>query len=203
MSATYMSTAATDRPLFNRILIANGNPDTLGLYCRALDDVADAVMASDDGAEALGKAVCHPPDLVIIESRLRRIDGLVLCGLLRDDPLTRHASIIVLTAASHVHELSRAHRAGADRVLLNPCPPGRLRAAAQDLGGSRRCPPPPATPRLMPPALLCPSCLTPLHFETSVVTGVKATREQTDNLRCPQCGPYEYRHRTRTLMPIL
>ena len=114
------------------ILIAAGDPDTRALY-RAVLDSRYAVVECDDGAEALGKAICDRPDLIITESRLSRIDGLSLCRLLRTDPATRSAPIILISNTETPGEDLRAKSAGADRTLAKPFTPETLALAVRDV----------------------------------------------------------------------
>jgi CheY-like chemotaxis protein len=57
------------------------------------------------------------------------------------------------------------------------------------------------TPPASPPALVCPSCDSPLTYEQSHVGGVSERHaEQWDHYVCPEsCGVFQYRQRTRTL----
>jgi CheY-like chemotaxis protein len=115
------------------VLIVDGDPDTLALYRAIFSPLSDEVHEAEDGAEALGKAICHRPGLIITATQLRRIDGLALCQLLRQDPATRSATIVVLTSAASPADAVRAMRAGADRVLAIPCTPEALVEVAQAL----------------------------------------------------------------------
>lgn len=53
-------------------------------------------------------------------------------------------------------------------------------------------------PQTPAPALFCPSCDRPLHYETTVTGGVSPA-ERWDYLRCVEHGQFCYRHRTRRL----
>jgi len=169
---------------------------------------------SSDGRVALAKAIGQRPDVVVTETRLAGIDGYQLCTLLRRDPDTCGAAIVVVTEDSEPNEIERALAAGADTVLLQPCPSERLLAEAQRLlesrdtaqsdrplrrpakgtlvsgeavrpPGAARLGPPNLGPPAPPPELLCPECLSPLVFERSHVGGVRhAGREQWDEFRC-------------------
>jgi hypothetical protein len=50
------------------------------------------------------------------------------------------------------------------------------------------------------PQLLCPMCDRPLVYRQTVIGGVKPI-ERWDYYECRQCGPFQYRDRTRTLRP--
>jgi CheY-like chemotaxis protein len=112
------------------ILIVDGDADTRMLYRTLLTGVAGTIIEADDGAEALGKAVCRQPDVILTETRLRRIDGYTLCTYLRRERLTRSAAIVVVTGAARPAEIARAEGAGADEVLVKPFLPDALLAAA-------------------------------------------------------------------------
>jgi two-component system, chemotaxis family, chemotaxis protein CheY len=115
------------------ILIAAGDPDTRALYHAVLDEPVYTIVECDDGAEALGQAICGRPDLIVAEARLARIDGVSLCSLLRTDPVTRSTSIIVITAPENPSEAVRAMIAGADRALAKPFTPDTLASAVRDV----------------------------------------------------------------------
>jgi two-component system, chemotaxis family, chemotaxis protein CheY len=61
------------------------------------------------------------------------------------------------------------------------------------------------TPPASPPALVCPSCDSPLIYERSHVGGVsERQREQWDEFACrASCGVFQYRHRTRTVRRVV
>jgi hypothetical protein len=52
-----------------------------------------------------------------------------------------------------------------------------------------------------PPQLMCPTCLRPLVYRETVMSGRPAP-ERWDYFACPRCGAFEYRHRTNRLKPI-
>jgi two-component system phosphate regulon response regulator PhoB len=111
------------------ILIVDEDADTRTLYRTLFTGVVGTIIEAEDGAEALGKAVCRQPDVILTETRLRRIDGYTLCTYLRRERLTRSAAIVVVTGASRPAEIARAGGAGADEVLVKPFLPDALLAA--------------------------------------------------------------------------
>jgi two-component system response regulator MprA len=74
-------------------------------------------LFAEDGDGALSQARTTPPDIVITEILVPRLDGLALCRQLKRDPRTADVSVLVLSilAAS-----GRAREAGADAFLLKP-----------------------------------------------------------------------------------
>ena len=187
-----------------RILVVEPDPDTRAFYreCLGRDDVT--VVEAADGREALVKALAHPPTLVVTDLRLPLLDGHALCGILRQDRLTAHVAVLVVTADARPERLELVRQAGADAVIVKPITPKALVEAAQRLlqqGGhlcgaptddrdalEGRAPGPaprttltrmhqrfaPTTPPHAPPALFCPTCDAPLRYEQSQVGGVSS-----------------------------
>jgi CheY-like chemotaxis protein len=227
-----MQSATTAQPLVHTvpsILIVDGEPDTRLLYKTVFDGLASAVVEAEDGAEALGKAICARPDVIVTDSHLRRVDGYALCALLRNDPSTRSAAIVVVTGAVLPADIARAVKAGADEVVVKPCTPEAMiaavhraiqhRSTAGDGDGFASTGPAagdaPARramksrifkrhvttmPPSTPPVLRCPNCDQTLVYQSSHVGGVSERfAEQWDHFTCPDCGVFRYRHRTRKL----
>lgn len=101
------------------VLLVDPDADTRLLYRTALEPLGAIISEAEDGADALGKAVCDPPAIVITETRLSRLDGFALCACLRRNPITAHVHIVVASASpsTPAHD---AIAAGADEVLLKP-----------------------------------------------------------------------------------
>jgi len=101
------------------ILIVEADPDTQALYGVLFPAEQYSLEVCDDGAEALGRAICRPPNLILTEARIRRIDGFALSQLLRSDPATRHVPIVMVMSTTNSAERTRALRA-ADAVISKP-----------------------------------------------------------------------------------
>jgi len=209
------------------VLVVDPHPDMRELYRTILAPMAN-VLEAEDGADALIKIASNPPNLMITETRLRRFDGFALCAFLRADPANHTTKIMVVTSEAYPSDTERALRAGADEVLVKPCAPDDVVAAAQRLlpranGTVRKNPvdivatEAPAkrrprsrtfqrvnttTPPVPPPQLHCPVCDTLLVYQQSYIGGVsERSAEQWDDFTCRNCGPYQYRQRTRKLKP--
>src|SRR5436190_24010646 len=109
-----------------RALIVDPDPFSRQLYKTALEPLTTVISEAEDGAEAIGKAIGDCPTLIVTESRLARVDGIALCTLLRQDPNTANARIIIVTDTASPSLASRAMAAGADAVLVKPCDLGQL-----------------------------------------------------------------------------
>src|SRR3954466_980513 len=108
-------------------LLADRDADSRSMYAEYLRRSAYRVEETDDGRDALARAITIQPDVVVAETRLPGINGYELCRLLRHDPATRRAAIVMVTTDALSPDLRRAETAGADAVLVKPCLPETLR----------------------------------------------------------------------------
>jgi two-component system cell cycle response regulator DivK len=104
-------------------LLIDRDMDTRRMYATYFELAHYRIEQAEDGREALAKAISHRPDIVVTDTRLPGISGLELCSLLRNDALTRHIPIVVVTGNGLELEVKRASTAGADTVFVKPCPP--------------------------------------------------------------------------------
>src|SRR5437868_697828 len=108
-------------------LLVDPDADTRAMYAEFLCRSSYEIEETDDGREALAKAISHRPDVVITETRLAGMSGLELCRLLRSDVVTRDMPILFVTGDAFEEQVKVAERAGADAVLIKPCLPETLR----------------------------------------------------------------------------
>ncbi len=87
------------------------------------------VLEAVDGQHALEKVRADPPDLVIAELRMPRLDGVELCQAMKADPATRAVPVLILTSQKDAETRRRAREAGAREVLTKPVQPQALLAA--------------------------------------------------------------------------
>jgi DNA-binding response OmpR family regulator len=78
------------------------------------------VTLAGDGEEALAAALAEPPDLILADVMMPRMDGFELVRRLRADPLTEDVSIIMLTARGLTADKLEGLTAGADDYLTKP-----------------------------------------------------------------------------------
>lgn len=95
-----------------------------------------------DGQDALEKVRADPPDLVIADMRMPRLDGSELCEALSRDAATRAVPVVILTSNKDAETRRRARAAGAREVLQKPIQPqALLEAVHRHLSPSGALPP--------------------------------------------------------------
>jgi len=78
------------------------------------------VITASDGEEALAKALVDPPDLLITDVMMPRMDGWALVKALRARPELATLPVIFLTALSSDDDRIRGFRMGADDYVPKP-----------------------------------------------------------------------------------
>jgi signal transduction histidine kinase len=78
------------------------------------------VVEAEDGEEACGLCWSEPPDLVIADVIMPRMDGFTLCRKLRAHPLTKFIPILQATALDDLASVEEAYEAGATAFVCKP-----------------------------------------------------------------------------------
>ncbi len=124
------------------ILLVEDNPDHEVLTVRALKKahVANEVIVAHDGAEALdmlfgagGKAPANP-EMVLLDLKLPKVDGLEVLEKLRAHPLTRLIPVVVLTSSDEEKDVVASYRLGANSYVCKPVDFTEFMEATRQLG---------------------------------------------------------------------
>jgi DNA-binding response OmpR family regulator len=99
------------------ILVAEDERDLNNLVRRHLEDEGHRVVQVFDGPSALQAVQQEPPDLVILDWMLPRLDGLEVCRRIRRDSIV---PILMLTARSEEIDRVLGLEVGADDYLTKP-----------------------------------------------------------------------------------
>ena len=118
------------RPL---ILLVDDDPAILRITQTFLEDVDCDIATASDGQMALDRVAENPPDLVLLDYQMPRMDGLTVCKKLKSDPRTRLIPVVIVTAAQDTGHRVLALEAGADDFLGKPVEIAELQARVRSL----------------------------------------------------------------------
>ena len=106
------------------ILVIEGDPKAQHQLRDILDGAGYRVVAASDEAEGLRLVAMEMPGLILLDVALPSTDGYQLVARIRrDESLTAHIPIIMLTAERDVEQKIKSLRAGADDYLVKPTDP--------------------------------------------------------------------------------
>jgi PAS domain S-box-containing protein len=127
--ATGHDEAPTEQPLQGlRVLVAEDNAVNMLIVGTMLRQLGAEVLEAVDGVEAVAMAVAAepPPDVVLMDLHMPRMDGLEATRQLRAGPRTGSLAVVALSAAVLEHEREQARAAGMQDFIAKP-------VTAQDL----------------------------------------------------------------------
>lgn len=127
-----------------RILLVEDNPDDEMLTLRAFakNKIANEVIVARDGAEAvdllLGEASeADPsslPELILLDLKLPKLDGLDVLRMIRNDERTRHIPVVILTSSKEQRDLVESYDRGCNSYVQKPVDFNEFADAIRNLG---------------------------------------------------------------------
>ena len=128
-------------PTEKLILLVEDNPDDVELTLRALkgSNVANRVTVAQDGVEALDYLLIpgklpRLPELVLLDLKLPRLDGLEVLRRLRADERTRLLPVVVLTSSTEEEDMVKSYSLGANSYVRKPVNFAEFADAVRNLG---------------------------------------------------------------------
>ena len=103
-----------------RVLVADDDPDILTVVKVNLELDGFEVDTAVDGEDALQRATSTPPDVIILDIMMPRMDGLTALHRLRSQAATASIPIILLTARGLPEDRVRGLELGADDYITKP-----------------------------------------------------------------------------------
>ncbi|WP_333023606.1 PleD family two-component system response regulator [Wolbachia endosymbiont of Pentidionis agamae] len=78
------------------------------------------VVVAYDGQEAIDLVIEEQPDIILLDVMMPKIDGFQVCKQLKNNPLTTHIPIVMVTALHDAEDRVHGINAGADDFLTKP-----------------------------------------------------------------------------------
>ena len=109
-----------------RLLIVDDDDDTCQLLTATFRNDCEIFQAAD-GINGLRMVLDHRPDLVILDGKMPRLDGLAVLGAIKSDAQLAHIQVVMLTGRGQFTDLERGLELGADAYFIKPVSPRILR----------------------------------------------------------------------------
>jgi len=128
------------------ILLVEDNPYDVELTLRAFEqsNIMNELVVVRDGKEALdylfgagayaGRDLGDAPEVVLLDLKLPKIDGLKVLRRMRADERTRRQPVVVLTSSSEEKDVVSSYNLGANSFVRKPVDFTQFTEAARQLG---------------------------------------------------------------------
>src|SRR5918996_3153323 len=120
-----------------RVLVVDDSAVVRRLVTARLEADGHEVTEAEDGVAGLETALAEPPDLVVLDRSMPRMDGFEVCTRLREQPETADVAILMLTDSSSEQALAEGIDRGADDFMSKPFSPRELSLRVRLLGSRR------------------------------------------------------------------
>ena len=128
------------------ILLVEDNPDDVVLTRRVFEKhrLANQIVEAHDGVEALdylfgtgahaGRDLSKQPQLVLLDIKLPKVDGIEVLRRIRSDPRTRLQPVVVLTSSNDEKDIVTSYALGANSYVRKPVDFAEFSEAVRLLG---------------------------------------------------------------------
>lgn len=128
------------------ILLVEDNPDDVDLTIRALEKnkILNKVVTACDGVEALdylfgagkyaGRDTSVLPELVLLDLKLPKVDGIDVLKKLRSNELTELLPVVILTSSKEEQDIINSYKFGANSYIRKPVDFNQFMEAVRQLG---------------------------------------------------------------------
>lgn len=110
------------------ILVIDDQLENLRTLSEILQRQGYQVRQATNGKTALQTATSQPPDLILLDIRMPKMDGYAVCAALKESPQTREIPVIFLSALGEVTDKVRAFDMGGVDYITKPFQVGEVLA---------------------------------------------------------------------------
>ena len=102
-----------------RLLVIDDEPDVVRLIRKVFTGRGHVVSTVRDGASGLARVKLEPPDVILLDSDLPKIDGAEVCRRIKLDATTGRIPVVMMTM-SYIDIYDVAAEGGPDAFLVRP-----------------------------------------------------------------------------------
>jgi CheY-like chemotaxis protein len=122
------------------ILVVEDRSDEALPLCCLLLRAGHRVNVAADGIAALQSEIADPPDVILLDLCLKKLDGFEVAAATRSVAWSRRPYIVAVTGHNDDEHRRRAKAAGIDHFLVKPVNIEELKAILQKVAPHRKLP---------------------------------------------------------------
>ncbi|BBD56745.1 MULTISPECIES: response regulator transcription factor [Planktothrix] len=117
----------------NTVMVVEDSVTQREMICGLLKENGLQVSIATDGVEALEEVQKNPPDLMVLDIVMPRMNGYELCRRLKSDPKTRDIAIVMCSSKGEEFDRYWGMKQGADAYIAKPFQPSELIGTVKQL----------------------------------------------------------------------
>lgn len=102
------------------LLVVDDDSKSRDVLALLLESHGNKVLKAADGEEALSLMAQNPPDAVLLDIAMPGVDGVEVCRRIKENPLTTHIPVLMVTGQTDRKDRLRAIEAGANDFIVKP-----------------------------------------------------------------------------------
>lgn len=103
-----------------QILLVDDEPSIVRVVGKRLEVEGFSVRVAMDGQEALREVRSEPPDLILLDLMLPKLNGYEVCTMLKQDARYQKIPVVMFTAKSRMKDEQLGMECGADAYVRKP-----------------------------------------------------------------------------------
>jgi DNA-binding response OmpR family regulator len=102
------------------ILVVDDDKPISSYLQKKFSKLGYTVYVAEDGEEAIEQAFSNLPDIILLDVKLPKLNGIEVCKQLKADEKTKNIPVLMLSAKAQSFEINEGLKAGADKYLCKP-----------------------------------------------------------------------------------
>jgi twitching motility two-component system response regulator PilH len=115
------------------ILVVDDSPMLREMISDLLNKTGLTISVAQNGEEAQEMIAANPPDLVVLDVVMPKMNGYELCRWVKGNEATQEVLVILCSSKSEEFDRYWGIKQGADAYVIKPFRPGELLSTVQSL----------------------------------------------------------------------
>ena len=108
------------------VLIVDDHQDSCELFGIFLETMGFETRGTTDATQAIDLALARPPDAILTDLAMPRVDGWMLMRQLKSHSSTKDIPVVVMSGHADASTKERAEREGCAAFFTKPCDPASI-----------------------------------------------------------------------------